>query len=150
MLIVGTDFSSTAARAVEKAREFARCLNEDLEIVHVRQSARPGTWLPDSRERAWLERIGVPAARITIRTGTPWVELVRVSDEKDARLIVVGTHGRSGFQSLALGTTAARLVLLSSRPTLLVSESLARRARCIDVVIYDPPIILDKNGRRKE
>ena len=50
------------------------------------------------------------------------MELVRVAGERGAQMIVVGTHGRSGFQPVALGSTAARLALLSPRPTLLVGS----------------------------
>jgi nucleotide-binding universal stress UspA family protein len=150
MVIVGVDFSAASARAVDKARALATRMNAEVEIVHVRQSPRPGAWSPDPEEADWLAAVGEPASRITLRVGTPWVELVKVADERRALLIVVGTHGRSGFQSLALGTTAARLALLSPRPTLLVGESPVRRAACLSVVACDPPIVLDQNGRRRE
>jgi nucleotide-binding universal stress UspA family protein len=128
VVIVGTDFSAPAAAAVEKARLLARRLDEEVEIVHVSQCVDPERWEPGAAEREWLDAIGEPAERVTIRRGTPWVELVRIAEERQASMIVVGSHGRSGFQPVALGATVARLALLSSRPTLLVSESPLVRA----------------------
>jgi nucleotide-binding universal stress UspA family protein len=145
MIIVGTDFSSTAALAVSKAQALAQRLGETLEVVHVVQEPRPGSWEPDPVERSWLKAVGEAAHRITIRHGTPWVELVRVADERGAFMIVVGTHGRSGFHTMALGTTASRLALLSPRPTILVSESLLRRVSCISAAQLDPPISLEQD-----
>jgi nucleotide-binding universal stress UspA family protein len=78
--------------------------------------------------RSWLEAIGVPASAVTVRRGTPWVELVRVAEDRGAKVIVVGTHGRSGFQPIALGSTATRIALLSPRPTVLVGDHPARAA----------------------
>lgn len=144
MVIVGTDFSRSAARALAKARALALELDEQVEIVHVRQSRHPDAWSPDEIERDWLREVGEPGGKITIRYGTPWVELVRIADERGARMIVVGTHGRSGFHTLALGTTATRLALLSPHLTMLVSESLLRRTACVTAVPYDPPIHLDR------
>jgi nucleotide-binding universal stress UspA family protein len=149
MVIVGTDFSTTAASAVDRARTLAKCLRRDIEIVHVRQPPRLGAWLPDAAEREWLMSIGELASRITIRTGTPWVELVRVAEEREALIIVVGTHGRTGGQSLALGTTAARLALLSTRPTVLVGESCVGGAPGLPAVPSHPSTNLE-NGREEE
>jgi nucleotide-binding universal stress UspA family protein len=70
----------------------------------------------------WLDSVGVPAAGVTVRRGTAWVELVRVADERDAQVIVVGTHGQSGFHPITLGSTATRIALLSARPTVLVGD----------------------------
>jgi nucleotide-binding universal stress UspA family protein len=142
MVIVGTDFSPAAASAVRKARTLAKRLNEDLEIVHVCQSGSPDPWSPDAAEEEWLAAIGEPVARITIRRGTPWVELVRIAEEREAFAIVVGTHGLTGFHTIALGATAARLALISPRPTLLVGESSGGSA----LLRYVPPV--GRNGKR--
>ena len=41
-----------------------------------------------------------------VRTGEPTVEIVREAEEWKADLVVLGTHGRSGFRPLWLGSTA--------------------------------------------
>ena len=122
MLIVGTDFSATAAMAVSEARNLAEELGVALRLVHVRPIPPSRDWVPSDEDLAWLEDASVTEADLTLRRGTPWVELVRVAKECKARLIVVGTHGRSGFQPVTLGSTAARLALLAPLPVLLVGS----------------------------
>lgn len=62
-----------------------------------------------------------PARRVGLRAdgelreGKPAVEIARAAQELHADLIVMGTHGRSGFQPLALAS---------------VAEKVLRRARC--------------------
>lgn len=122
MIIVGIDFSPTAAVAVAEARVLAERLECALEVVHVREALRPVPWAPCGEELAWLDGADLDAVEVTVRRGTVWVELVRVAAERRADLIVIGTHGRTGFQPVALGTTAARLALLSPRPIVLVGS----------------------------
>ncbi|HYX22918.1 MAG TPA: universal stress protein, partial [Thermoanaerobaculia bacterium] len=40
------------------------------------------------------------------RTGYPWEEIVRVLEERRADLVVLGTHGRRGFEHLMVGSVA--------------------------------------------
>jgi nucleotide-binding universal stress UspA family protein len=120
MLIVGTDFSPQAAAAAFTARSLAMRLGVQLRCAHIRQFQAAGAWEPSSVERAWLHAARVGEDEMAIRRGTPWVELVRLAMELRAETIVVGTHGHSGFQPVGLGSTAARLALLSPVPTLLV------------------------------
>jgi nucleotide-binding universal stress UspA family protein len=122
MIIVGTDFSATALFALSEARALAKRLNTDVEVVHVRQIAREAEWEPSEDERMWLIAGRVAEFNVEVRRGTAWVELVRIASEWRAHLIVIGTHGQSGFQPLGLGSTAQRLVLLSPIPTVLVGS----------------------------
>jgi nucleotide-binding universal stress UspA family protein len=62
----------------------------------------------------------VVLADVVVRSGTPWLEIVRYAQERPAEVVVVGTHGSTGFQPLSLGATAGRLAILSPRPVLLV------------------------------
>jgi nucleotide-binding universal stress UspA family protein len=46
--------------------------------------------------------------------------LVHLADERDARVIVIGTRGESPFRGALLGSTAHKLLHLSDRPVLVV------------------------------
>jgi len=46
--------------------------------------------------------------------------LVALADERDARVIVVGTHGESPIKAVLLGSTPHKLLQLSDRPVLVV------------------------------
>jgi nucleotide-binding universal stress UspA family protein len=120
MLIVGIDFSSPSAAAALEARALAARLGLAFRCAHIRQFQAAGPWSPTFQERIWMETAAVAEDEVAMRWGTPWVELVRLATELRAQMIVVGTHGHSGFQPIGLGSTAARLALLSPIPTLLV------------------------------
>lgn len=120
MILAGVDFSETSAHAVRHARDLADSLGEVVGVMHVREGFRHDAWVPDREEEAWLEALGLTVEDLLVQQGTAWIELVRVAREREARFIVVGTHGRTGFQPVQLGSTASRLALLSPQPVLLV------------------------------
>jgi universal stress protein A len=51
------------------------------------------------------EKLGVPADRQWLEMGSPKLEVVRVADENQVDLIIIGSHGRHGL-GLLLGSTA--------------------------------------------
>ena len=120
LILTGIDFSDTSGYALRHAHELAGRLGTGVEVVHVREGFRQRPWSPSPEEELWLDAAGLTVETIGLREGTPWVELVRAATEREAELIVVGTHGRTGFQPVQLGSTASRLALLSPRPVLLV------------------------------
>lgn len=119
-ILVGTDFSDGSSRALEMARRFADRLGARIEIVHVVERFANGDWRSDAAA-GWLADARLDASSVTIRSGFPWVELVRLADEMSPAMIVVGSHGSSGFQPLTMGSTASRLGILSPYPVLVVT-----------------------------
>ena len=65
------------------------------------------------------KRAGVRAGA-DVREGLPADEILRAARRRRADLIVVGTHGRSGFARAVLGSVAARVVTLARCPVLTV------------------------------
>lgn len=126
-ILVGTDFSDGAALALETARGLAERLGARIEIVHVVERYGDVDWLTDGAALEWLARLGVDRDALAVRSGFPWVELVRHAHDCAPIMIVVGSHGSSGFQPLALGSTAGRMGVLSPYPVLVVTGSAAGR-----------------------
>lgn len=122
LLLVGTDFSDGARAALAVARGLAGRLDGDLRIVHVYDA--PGGQPPelDAEARQWLEECDLDPAALITRRGTAWLELSREARSRDAAMIVVGRHGRSGFQPIELGSTAARIGLAAHCPVVLVGD----------------------------
>jgi len=52
--------------------------------------------------------------------GIPYKEVVRMTEELDADLVVMGTHGRTGLKHLLLGSVAERVVRSSKVPVITV------------------------------
>ena len=57
-----------------------------------------------------------------VRTGKPFVEIIRMAREKDVDLIVMGTHGRAGLPHMLIGSTAEKVVRMAPCPVLTVKR----------------------------
>jgi len=66
------------------------------------------------------EAIGTVPYRCDIREGTPANEILACAHEISSDLIVIGTHGRSGFERLVLGSVAEKVLRKAACPVLTV------------------------------
>ena len=141
-ILVGTDFSEPSDAARRTAIELARRLGAELEIVHVEEPLPAYAFsegaLPDlprlqEEVRSWAEReveqqakearaAGVPVTTAVL-LGTPANAIVEAARTDGADLIVVGTHGRTGFERILLGSVAERVVRTASCPVLTVRNT---------------------------
>jgi nucleotide-binding universal stress UspA family protein len=139
-IVVGTDFSEIAERAVDAAVDLAAQVGAAVSLVHAYElpmySFPDGVVVssPDVAKRitsdalgrleAAIERRkarGVPIQSI-LRMGATWDELNGVAVEQDADVIVIGTHGRRGFSRVILGSVAERMMRTAVRPLLVIRE----------------------------
>lgn len=67
--------------------------------------------IPDTFRGMW---------EVETAAGPPADTIVRVAQERNADLIVMGTHGRTGLQHVLLGSVAERVVRLAPCPVLTV------------------------------
>jgi nucleotide-binding universal stress UspA family protein len=65
------------------------------------------------------KRAGVAAEGLAV-DGMPADQIVRLARVRGADMIVIGTHGRTGFSRLFLGSVAARVVAAARCPVLTV------------------------------
>lgn len=122
-ILAALDFSDSGLQAVNQARELAEKYQASLSIAHVVEYLPPidtGLGLGSPYEFDLTEQMialsrkrlhelahswGIPEERCHIEVGSPKAEIVRLSEEIEADLIVVGSHGRHGL-GLLLGSTA--------------------------------------------
>lgn len=140
-ILVGTDFSSTAAVAVDWAVELARQQGAHIELIHavtvppsvpeyVSPSAiAPGPIFDEEVRRAALGRLEKEAASLRERgievdtwlaLGTPSMVICDRAAEISALAIVIGTRGLTGLRHLLLGSTTERVVQKAPCPVLSV------------------------------
>jgi nucleotide-binding universal stress UspA family protein len=137
-ILVPMDFSPGANRALELASDLARQAGPaHLILVHayfvpVEIEALavigPEKLLEDIRARAAddLEKILVRlqdagiSAEYDAAPGSPEEVVLRLADDKEVDLIVMGTHGRTGLTHVLLGSVAERVVRAASCPVLTV------------------------------
>ncbi len=137
-----TDFSKGADAALELAIEMARTFSAELTILHVyavpvhldplgvgyAQPLSLSQKLNDNAERA-LEPLRHRAAKQGVMTQTLALEgiateaILATAEGCSTDLIVMGTHGRTGFKHLLLGSVAERVVRAASCPVLTVRTS---------------------------
>ena len=123
-----TDFSDHSKAAVSYAAALAASYGARLHLLHVLTPfpvVAPVADLPiDSRVWASVDtqaredldaearRIRHPGVEIetTVRQGDAVAETLRVAGQWHADLIVLGTHGRGGFERLVLGSVAEKVL----------------------------------------
>jgi len=122
-ILVATDFSSQANKALEWGRYLADHFPAKLVLLHVIEIFK----LPDVDYRmigndplgllreqsqssmAELRRL-LPDSETHILEGSPRPLIVEFALESDCQMIVMGTHGRSGLAQLFLGSVAEYVV----------------------------------------
>jgi nucleotide-binding universal stress UspA family protein len=124
-VLAGIDFSEGAMSALREGRWLARRAGLDLQVLHVTEHGP--AWRPDVPAREWLAAASFDPSMVLVRQGRPWVEIVRHAHEVSAAVIVLGSHGASGFQAMTLGTTASRVALRAPCPVLFAARRDARQ-----------------------
>lgn len=144
-ILVAIDGSDVADNALESALQLAKTENAQLFVLHVIEC--PQFYLPDAgidptpvyetlvaegeritqQARDLLKKEGVHGQSGVLDnflTGqhTTVEQIQRMADEFHADLVVLGTHGRSGFKRLMLGSVAEAFIRISTRPVLLIPQ----------------------------
>lgn len=120
-ILVAIDLTEEAPQVLNKAVEIAKAHGSQLILVHVVEPvgyAYGGdipmdlTELQDQLDKAardqlaqYGEKYGVSKDDQIVTVGRPESEIHRLSKEQEVDLVIVGSHGRKGFQ-LLLGSTA--------------------------------------------
>jgi len=121
-VLAAVDFTPETRVITEKAREIAELYKSRLSLIHVVEFSMaiypPEVVIPDEfdMEKRMLKHAkvslkelavthGVKGAKRYVEMGIARDEILRVAEEKEVDLIVIGSHGRHGIQ-LLLGSTA--------------------------------------------
>jgi nucleotide-binding universal stress UspA family protein len=138
-ILFPTDFSQGARAAMDHAVSLARDYKATLILLYVIQDISIAEWyipsslsmndlIEDMQKSAWKEMdrwagevpAGVTTTEKMVVRGVPFVEIIRTAKEKNADLIVIGTHGRTGIDHMLFGSTAEKVVRKSPCPVLTV------------------------------
>jgi universal stress protein F len=135
-ILVGLDSSPRSALVLEAAATIAQGFGAQLILVHsvgipvefpvdalgLSPNALPGILEEHARRDLEARARSLPqgiASKVDIQIGTPWQVVCNLAKEEDVDLIVIGSHGYSGFDRV-IGTTAGRVVNHADRPVLVV------------------------------
>jgi nucleotide-binding universal stress UspA family protein len=132
-IVVGYDGSACGDAALDKALEIAAQLGDGVTVVF--GYAPPGLWggeiaeheeaieelgekvLDKARSQAAARGVEIEARLVAKRAAEA---LIEVAEQRDARMLVVGSFGDPPLKGVILGSTPNKLLYLAERPVLVV------------------------------
>ena len=128
-VLCAIDFSESSTRVVGYAAAFAGWYDANLTVLHVVVETDSEVILgvpshaqvaEDLRRSIALAGANTPSADVSVREGHPVSVILDEAVRTHADLLVLGTHGRSGFNRFLLGSVSEKLVRRISCPVLTV------------------------------
>lgn len=138
-ILCPVDFSATARRALSVAVQVARKTRAKLRVLHV----LPIVGTPDEQKAAAEELRKIAPAefddvvldRTVERAATPDAAILAAIDRFKTDLVVIGTHGRTGWRRALLGSVAERVVQLAPCALLTVAPSAGAEVHALHRVL---------------
>ncbi len=140
-VLLATDFSRCSERALRYALSIAQRHSSKLYLFHAVPATRghiddtydsawneAGSWHTHLRKQEELH--GVEEEMI-VSKGDTWETMASFIQDKSIDLVVVGTHGRTGFRKLVLGSVAETIFRHARCPVLTVGPKV-RRPQSLD------------------
>ncbi len=147
-LLVPVDFTPFSEEALFFASELAEKLGTQLLVLHVVHDPleAPGFYAQKGKKKKFLRSMEEAAEEMMdeflkkmrknhpdqepikkaiplLVVGTPVTRIVEIAEKKQARMIIIGSHGRTGLTHLLVGSKAEQVVRLSPVPVTVVKSS---------------------------
>ncbi|MDQ2053044.1 universal stress protein [Halobellus sp. H-GB7] len=137
-ILAPTDGSDGAENAVERAIELATLFNADLHLLYVADSEQFSADKPEAEIETMLDDLEDEGQRIVadledqaydssvdyvethVDRGTPHEKILEYVDTHGIELVVLGTHGESGYEAVHLGHIAHEVARRLDEPLLLI------------------------------
>jgi universal stress protein A len=145
-ILFPTDFSEFSSAALDCASYLASATDARLYILHVDElkdvsvPAIPpveggyfyaAAWDDERREelQEMLSKTVPTAANIAyehrLLTGSPTMQILQFAEQESVDLIIMGSHGRTGFARLVMGSVAQAVMRGAKCPVLIVKQPMA-------------------------
>jgi universal stress protein A len=139
-ILAPTDFSSPSRKAFHYALRFAEDFGSEITFLHILEPVTPLTFegltmpspaaeIESSQAAKSLKALvasarvrGIAGVRAIFRRGFTSHEIVEAAKDLDVDLILIATHGYTGWKHFAIGSTAERVVRAAPCPVLVVRE----------------------------
>lgn len=141
-ILVPTDFSENSKNAIKYAVAYAQKFNAELIFIYVIEPViYPSDFglgqVPINRmdleihtkaeeELKKLMENSIPKnvkGNYVVKTGKPFVEIIKLAQESKCDLIIMSTHGHSGIEHILFGSTAEKVVRKSPIPVLTIRDA---------------------------
>ena len=149
LIVVPWDFSHVAENALAHAVKIGKMVNNDICLLHIVDSGINPKEL--AQKTASLKKLveenatkySIPII-FHISKGSIFTEIAEYANEKEANLVVMGTHGMKGMQKLT-GSWALKVIVKSKIPFIVVQDPPVDQERYHNIVF---PV--DFRGENKE
>lgn len=140
-ILCPVDFDSNSLDALRVACDLAMREQASIQVLYVMQPHDPtvssaASIGQRSEEHAWRElrqiadkELGVVDHEIMLRSGDPAKEIMKAAEEVEAELVVMATHGHTGFRHVVLGSVTEKVVRESSCPVLTIRMGTSPRMK---------------------
>ncbi|MBQ76324.1 MAG: universal stress protein UspA [Gammaproteobacteria bacterium] len=146
-ILVPVDFSPSSELALEYATDLAEALGSKLLVLHVVHDPgdAPGYYAVKGRNNqmrrledtaadmleAFMKKVRekepnkkpLKQAKTAMVVGLPVTRILELAAKVDARMIVMGSQGRTGLAHAMLGSKAEQVVRLAPVPVMIVKQS---------------------------
>lgn len=133
-ILVGIDFSDCSINALEHAITIAQRASSGITMVWVNHldyskeifSVEPKDLIKEVEQKfndiikKYKSKLGREEFDFQIRKGKVYKEICATADEINAFLIVIGTHGSTGFEEFWIGSNANRVVSATTKPIITI------------------------------
>jgi nucleotide-binding universal stress UspA family protein len=147
LILAPIDFSESSRAALDVAADMASRFGAELLLVHVQPAIQD---LPrsvsilkegqydqslDAKAAQQLKELGATVTQKNVKVRTELgtgndvgMELIRIAQSEHADLIVIATHGMTGWREFAFGTVAEKVLKQGDCPVLLLRANAAGNA----------------------
>jgi nucleotide-binding universal stress UspA family protein len=141
-ILVPTDFSEYADYALDYAIEMAKMFQARVTVLYVfhvpslalgevsptvmddtLQAMETNAQRQAQKALARVLNAGLQGDSVIVE-GAPFQMIIDTAQEKEADLIVMGTHGRTGLTHILMGSVAERVVRMAPCPVLVTREAI--------------------------
>ncbi len=147
-ILVPTDFTEVAHTAINHAVELAHTINSSVVILHVVKSEGEVELVTEKlmSEVALAKSLdnGVKVTTL-VKVGNIFDDIGDAANEVNASLIVMGTHGASGWQKIT-GSNALKVITNSTVPFIVVQKQVMKESGYDSIVA---PLDLHNETKQK-
>jgi nucleotide-binding universal stress UspA family protein len=129
-ILVAVDFDDTNEALLAAVAKFSKPFDSQVVLVHAIEPVEHGAYRGDGLEAAIkarlqemgarLSREGVAVSELMCVHGKASSEIVAASEQRDAKVIMIGARGVAADFQFALGTTTEKVLRTSLKPVLAI------------------------------
>ena len=138
LIVVPWDFTVVAEHALAHAVKISRMVGNDICLLHIVDVGIKGAEEADKKKKLQkiIEERGAKynsAISFHISKGSIFTSIAEFANDKEASLVVMGTHGMQGMQKLT-GSWALKVIVKSKVPFIVVQDPPADQERYHNIV----------------